>query len=94
MEKPAATAVLASARRMQGPWVEVPMKTMTAAAILIATALLLPAAARAEDARSAARAEVLEALESQAKPLWRSSPSRAPQLGGFSKTEKSQQRLS
>jgi hypothetical protein len=67
MDKPAATAVLASARRMQGPWVEVPMKATIAATALIATTLLLPAGARAEDARSAARAEVLEALESQAK---------------------------
>ena len=41
------------------------MKIMTAA--LFAAALLLSGGARAEDVRSAARAEVLEALESQAR---------------------------
>ncbi len=43
------------------------MKAMTAATTLIAAALLLPAGVRAEDVRPAPRAEVLEALESQAR---------------------------
>src|SRR3954462_9073090 len=50
------------------------MKVLMVAA-LIATALLLPGQARAEDVRSALRAEVLEALESQAKV-----PDRRPSL--------------